>query len=57
MSGKPGELNEDGSDKYMMIDTTPLIPILTKCIQGNREEIKDLKNKVDELELNLNLIY
>jgi hypothetical protein len=56
-SGKPGELNEDGSNKYMMIDTKPLIPILTKCIQGNRQEIKDLKNKVDELELKLNLIY
>jgi hypothetical protein len=55
-SGKPGELNEDGSNKYMMIDTKPLIPILTKCIQGNRQEIKDLKNKVDELELKLDLI-
>jgi hypothetical protein len=49
-SGKPGELNEDGSNKYMMIDTKPLIPILTKCIQGNRQEIKDLKNKVFDLE-------
>ena len=55
-SGKPGELNEDGSDKYMMIDTKPLIPILTKCIKGNREEIAELKNKVNELELKLNLI-
>ena len=57
VSGIPGELNEDGTDKYMMIDTKPLIPILTKCIQGNREEIKELQNKVNELELELNLIY
>ena len=41
----------------MMIDTKPLIPILTKCIQGNRQEIKELKNKVDDLELELNSIY
>ena len=47
-----------------MIDTKPLIPILTKCVQGNREQIKELKieneelkNKVDDLELKLNLIY
>jgi len=63
-SGKPGGIKEDGSPDLMMIDTKPLIPILTKCIQGNRQEIKDLKlendklkNKVDELELKLNLIY
>ena len=61
--GSPGELNEDGSPKMMMIDTKPLIPILTKCIQGNREEIKelekkntDLVNKMCELEMQLNLI-
>ena len=63
ISGKPGELNEDGSDKYMMVDTKPLIPILTKCIQGNRQEIKDLKkknkdlvDKMSELEMKLNLV-
>ena len=31
-SGKPGAVLEDGSPDYMMIDTKPLIPILTKCI-------------------------
>ena len=63
VSGKPGELNEDGSGKYMMVDTKPLIPILTKCLQGNRQEIKDLKknnkdlvDKMFELEMKLNLV-
>ena len=40
----------------MMIDTKPLIPILTKCIQGNREQIKELKNKVKELEAKIEMI-
>ena len=46
-----------------MVDTKPLIPILTKCIQGNRQEIKDLKkknkdlvDKMSELEMKLNLV-
>ena len=47
---KPGAVLDNGSPDLMMIDTKPLIPILTKCIQGNRQEIKDLKNKVDDLE-------
>ena len=43
--GEPGELKEDGTPKMMMIDTKPLIPILTKCIQGNRKQIQDLERK------------
>ena len=61
--GEPGELNEDGTAKMMMIDTKPLIPILTKCIQGNRKQIQDLEkkntdlvNKMCELEMQLNLL-
>jgi hypothetical protein len=57
-------MNEDGTPDYMRITLTPLIPILTKCVQDNRQEIKELKieneelkNKVDILELQMKTIY
>jgi hypothetical protein len=56
VTGKPNGMNEDGTPDYMRITLTPLIPILTKCVQDNRQEIKELKNKVNDLELKLNLI-
>ena len=33
----------------MMVDEAGLTSILTKCIQGNRQEIKELKLENDEL--------
>ena len=44
-SGTPGAIFEDGTPGLMMIDTKPLISILAKCIKGNRQEIKDFKQK------------
>ena len=38
VTGEPNGMNEDGTPDYMRLCLTPLIPILTKCIQGNREK-------------------
>ena len=41
-----GELNKtdkDGNPEYMMVDESGLVSILTKCVQGNRAEIQELK--------------
>ena len=51
VSGEPNKLDESGNPDYMMIDESGLISILTKCIKGNRQEIKNLKNKVNDLEI------
>ena len=51
VSGEPNKLDESGNPDYMMVDESGLISILTKCIKGNRQEIKNLKNKVNELEI------
>ena len=45
VAGEPGKIDKDGNPEYMMVDEAGLVSMLTKCIQGNREEIKELKRK------------
>ena len=49
VAGEPGKIDKDGNFEYMMVDEAGLTSILTKCIQGNRQEIKELRLENDEL--------
>ena len=47
VAGESGKIDKDGNPGYMCVDETGLISVLTKCVQGNKEEIKEFKLEND----------
>ena len=39
----------DGNPRYQMVDHSKLVPLLTKAIQEQQEQIETLKQEVEEL--------